>query len=89
MPRSGSNRWAAYGRIYTVSAHKAPSNGSYRCHLSDSVPAPSPEHMRKILHEERPDLIEVCDKYNLQYVGGMIREKLLGGAGLSTAYAGT
>jgi alpha-1,6-mannosyltransferase len=65
----------AYGRIYYLRAPKAPFYGSYRCmypthylHADDAI--------RKILRDERPDVIEICDKYNLHYLGGMIREKL-------------
>ena len=65
-----------YGRIYYVRAHKAPLNDSYRCIYPVQYLHPH-QTLRKILHDERPDLIEVCDKYNLHYVGGMIRERLL------------
>src|ERR1700733_13866069 len=65
-----------YGRIYHVRAPKAPFYGSYRCmYLTHYLH--SHDAIRKILREERPDVIEICDKYNLHYLGGMIREKLL------------
>jgi alpha-1,6-mannosyltransferase len=66
-----------YGRIYIVSAPRAPIYGSYRC-LYPTQYLYSENTIRKILREERPDVIEICDKYNLQYLGGMIREQLLG-----------
>jgi alpha-1,6-mannosyltransferase len=66
-----------YGRIYTVSAPKAPFYGSYRCLYPTKYLYPE-NTIRRILREERPDVIEICDKYNLQYLGGMIREGLLG-----------
>jgi alpha-1,6-mannosyltransferase len=66
-----------YGRIYFVSAPKAPFNGSYRCVYPTQYLFPE-NAIRRILREERPDVIEICDKYNLQYLGGMIRERLLG-----------
>jgi alpha-1,6-mannosyltransferase len=65
-----------YGRIYTVSAPRAPFYGSYRC-LYPTQYLYSENSIRRILREERPDVIEVCDKYNLQYLGGMVRERLL------------
>jgi alpha-1,6-mannosyltransferase len=65
-----------YGRIYYLRAPKAPFYGSYRCmYLTHYLQ--SDNEIRKILREERPDVIEICDKYNLHYLGGMIREKLL------------
>ena len=66
-----------YGRIYTVSAPRAPFYGSYRCLYPTKYLYPE-NTIRRILREERPDVIEICDKYNLQYLGGMIREGLLG-----------
>ena len=32
-----------------------------------------------ILQDEKPNLVEVCDKYSLQYVGGLLRVELLPG----------
>jgi alpha-1,6-mannosyltransferase len=66
-----------HGRIYFVRAPKAPLYGSYRCIYPTQYLYPE-NTIRRILREERPDVIEVCDKYNLHYLGGMIREKLLG-----------
>jgi alpha-1,6-mannosyltransferase len=66
-----------YGRIYTVRAPRAPFYGSYRCLYPTKYLYPE-NTIRRILREERPDVIEICDKYNLQYLGGMIREGLLG-----------
>jgi alpha-1,6-mannosyltransferase len=65
-----------YGRIYTVKAPRAPFYGSYRCLYPTKYLHPE-NTIRRILREERPDVIEVCDKYNLPYLGGMIRERLL------------
>jgi alpha-1,6-mannosyltransferase len=73
----GVEQVGRYGRIYTVSAPRAPIYGSYRC-LYPTQYLYSENTIRRILREERPDVIEICDKYNLQYLGGMIREKLLG-----------
>src|ERR1700760_982701 len=65
-----------YGRIYIVSAPRAPIYGSYRCLYPTKYLYPE-NTIRRILREERPDVIEICDKYNLQYLGGMIRKGLL------------
>jgi glycosyltransferase involved in cell wall biosynthesis len=66
----------SYGRIYTVSAPRAPFYGSYRCLYPTKYLYPE-NTLRRILREERPDVIEICDKYNLHYLGGMIRHGLL------------
>ena len=66
----------SYGKIYFVRARPAPLNGSYRCiYPTQFLYADSP--IRKILRAERPDVIEICDKYNLLYLGGLIRVGLL------------
>ena len=65
-----------HGRIYFVRAHQAPLNSSYRCIYPTQYLYPE-NTIRRILREERPEVIEVCDKYNLHYLGGMIREELL------------
>jgi alpha-1,6-mannosyltransferase len=65
-----------YGKIYFLRAHTAPLNSDYRCinpiQYLDPVDA-----LRRILRMERPDVIEICDKYNLHFLSGMIRENLL------------
>lgn len=66
----------SHGRIYFVRAHQAPFYGSYRCIYPTQYLCPE-DTMRRILREERPEVIEICDKYNLHYLGGMIRENLL------------
>jgi alpha-1,6-mannosyltransferase len=65
-----------YGRIYFVRAQTAPFNGSYRCIFLKQYLSPQ-DTMRQILRAERPDVVEICDKYNLHFLGGMIRENLL------------
>jgi alpha-1,6-mannosyltransferase len=65
-----------HGRIYFVRAHQAPLYGSYRVIYPIQYLCPE-DAVRGILRTERPDVIEICDKYNLHYLGGMIRENLL------------
>lgn len=63
----------AWGRIYTVSAPRAPFvDRRYRI----MMPIPGSRTLRRlldILREERPALIEVCDKYALPYLAGALR----------------
>jgi alpha-1,6-mannosyltransferase len=72
----GVEQVGQYGRIYYVRAPRAPFCDSYRCIHPTQYLYPETT-MRKILRQERPDLIEICDKYNLHFLGGMIRERLL------------
>ena len=72
----GVEQVGRYGKIYYVRAPEAPFNPSYRCiYPRQYLHAETP--IRRILREERPDVIEICDKYNLHYLGGLIRDGLL------------
>ena len=61
-----------YVRIYHLKAPPAPLNRSYRWLLPQKYLLPHSE-LRRILLEERPDVIEICDKYTLQYLAGLVR----------------
>lgn len=67
-----------YARIYRVAAPRSPFiDRRYRLILPHQVLFGVGEVWR-ILREEQPDLVEVCDKYLLIYLGGVIRGGLLG-----------
>jgi alpha-1,6-mannosyltransferase len=68
-----------YGRIYFVRAPRAPLNSSYRILLPETFLGRGAA-IRQILDEERPDLVEVCDKYTLPYLSGLLRRKWLLGS---------
>src|SRR5579864_2830199 len=65
-----------HGLIYFIRAGHAPLNSSYRLMLPNAFLG---RHgaIRRILDEERPDLVEVCDKYTLPYLSGLLRERWL------------
>jgi alpha-1,6-mannosyltransferase len=65
--------WAV---IYHVKARRAPFNSNYRMLLPSSYLYPG-STIQRILKEEQPDLIEVCDKYNLHYLAGLSRLRLM------------
>lgn len=67
-----------YGKIYTVKAGRAPFNHGYRLILPHRYLIPGAA-IRRILVEESPDLVEVCDKYTLNWMAGLLR---IGGLGL-------
>jgi len=67
-----------FGKIYHVAAPRAPLNSRYRVlYPTQFLRAGSPLH--RILAEERPDLVEICDKYSLNYLGSVLRLGLLEG----------
>jgi len=65
-----------FGRIYHVAAPHAPLNSRYRVlYPTQFLRAGSP--LQRILEQERPDLVEICDKYSLNYLGTVLRLGLL------------
>ncbi len=65
-----------YGKIYFVHAPKAPLDSNYRWLPPTTYLYPGTA-IRTILREERPDVIEIAEKYSLHYLGGTIRLGLL------------
>jgi glycosyltransferase involved in cell wall biosynthesis len=69
-----------YGRIYHVRAPRSPwVDTRYRLILPQMFLSPRGE-VRRILADEQPDLVEVCDKYSLCYAAGALRRGWLNGA---------
>ncbi len=67
-----------FGRIYHVQSPRAPFNSHYRVlYPAQFLLTGSP--LQKILFAERPDVVEICDKYTLTYFGTIIRLRLLQG----------
>lgn len=66
----------AYGRIYSIASPTSPVNSEYRMILANQYLGRG-SSLRQILKEERPDLVEICDKYTLNYFGGMLRVGLI------------
>jgi glycosyltransferase involved in cell wall biosynthesis len=63
-----------YGRIYHVPAPRSPILDSrYRLMLPYMYAWPYESRLRTILAEEQPDLLEVCDKFLLCYLPGVLR----------------
>lgn len=65
-----------FGKIYHIRAPKAYHNPNYRV-LYPSQFLSAKSSVQKILASECPDLIEVCDKYTLNYLGAMLRKGLV------------
>lgn len=66
-----------HGRIYYLSSPPAPLNREYRLVLPGKY-LQRGSRLRQIVEEERPDLVEVCDKYTLNYFAGMLRTGMMG-----------
>ena len=61
-----------YGKIYYVRGPKAPIDGNYRWLPPTTFLYPATT-IRSILRHERPDVIEIAEKYSLAYLGGIWR----------------
>jgi alpha-1,6-mannosyltransferase len=77
----------AYGRIYRVAGRASRLSPGYRLIMPHSYLAPHGP-LRKILDEERPDLVECCDRYTLNYLAGLLRRGWLLGSDYRPAVAG-
>ena len=64
-------------RIYTLAASPAPLNSDYRM-MKTAPYLRRGARLRQILNEEQPDLVEVCDKYTMNYFAGMLRVGMMG-----------
>ncbi len=65
-----------HGRIYHLQAPRSPLNRDYRIIYPSRFLFPG-TRLQQILHAERPDLIEISDKYTLHYLGALLRLNLL------------
>jgi alpha-1,6-mannosyltransferase len=63
-------------RIYHVAAPVAPLNRFYRSIYPNQYLFKGSK-LQKILASERPDLVEIADKYTLIYLGALLRQRLL------------
>ena len=70
----------AFGRIYHIAAPRSPVLDSrYRCILPNAYAWPCDSDIRRILADERPDIIEICDKFFLLYLAGVLRRGWISG----------
>lgn len=63
-----------WGRIYHLAAPRSPAfDQRYRLLLPHTYLWPVRSAIQRIIRAEQPDLIEVCDKYALAWLGGLLR----------------
>lgn len=65
-----------FGRIYHIKSHPARLNAAYRMIYPPQFLFAGSK-LQQILISERPDVVEICDKYTLNYLGALLRAKLL------------
>lgn len=76
-----------FGLIYHVRSRPSPFSPGYRMMMPQSYLHPR-GRLREILAQERPDLVECCDKYTLNYLAGLLRIGLFGIPGYRPAVVG-
>ncbi len=77
-----------HAKVYYIRAPRAPFNPSYRMLYPYRFLAPGTA-VQRILNEERPDLIEVSEKYSLPYLTGLLRINALRGVNFRPTVIGT
>lgn len=65
-----------FGKIYHIAAPSAPLNSNYRTIYPTQFLLPG-SRIQEILACERPDLIEISDKYTLHYLSALLRMRLV------------
>jgi alpha-1,6-mannosyltransferase len=78
----------SHARVYYIQAPRAPFNPSYRILYPYRFLAPGTA-VQKILNDERPDLIDVSEKYSLPYLTGLLRIQRLRGVDFRPTVIGT
>jgi glycosyltransferase involved in cell wall biosynthesis len=76
-----------FGRIYHVAARPAPLSPGYSMMMPGQYLWPN-SPLRRILAEERADLVECCDKYTLNYLAALLCRGWLLGRGYRPAVVG-
>jgi alpha-1,6-mannosyltransferase len=78
--RTGTQEIGPHGCIYTVAAPPAPAfDRRYRTIYPHRYLPFIGRPIASILKHERPDLVEICDKYALPYLAALVRKRLLPG----------
>ena len=73
-PKDSIEEVGEFARIYTIAAPVSPFvDSKYRLLLPHLYALPYRSKLRQILEEERPGLVEVCDKYTLCFLPSVLR----------------
>jgi len=82
-----TERVGASGIIYHITAPPAPIAGNYRMLFPHRFLFPYTA-IQRIVNAERPDLIEISEKYTLPYLGGLLRTGRLPGVSVRPVVVG-
>jgi alpha-1,6-mannosyltransferase len=76
-----------FGRIYTIAAPRAPLNRNYRILYPHRFLFPNTA-IQDIINQEKPDLIEISEKYTMPYLAGLLRTARLPGVNVHPTVVG-
>jgi len=76
-----------FGLIYQLQARLAPLDRRYRLIYPHRYLFPRTA-IQRIINEERPDLVEIAEKYTLPYLGGLLRTRRLPGVSVRPVVVG-
>jgi alpha-1,6-mannosyltransferase len=76
-----------FGRIYTIVAPRAPLSRDYRILYPYRFLFPNTA-IQRIINHERPDLIEISEKYTMPYLAGLLRTARLPGVNVHPTVVG-
>jgi alpha-1,6-mannosyltransferase len=72
----------SFARIHHIAAPRAPFfDRRYRLLLPHTYLPPAGAQLRRILAEENPEIVEICDKYSVVWLSGLLRRGWLGDVG--------
>ena len=77
-PEDRVEKIGAQGKIYYLQSPRSKFNPAYRT-IYPSQFLFGESKVQSILRDERPDVVEICDKYTLNYLGAVLRMRLLSG----------
>ena len=86
-PDTRVERVGEFGLIYQLQARLAPLDRSYRIICPHRYLFPGTA-IQRIINDERPDLIEIAEKYTMPWLGGLVRTRRLPGVGVRPVVVG-
>jgi alpha-1,6-mannosyltransferase len=86
-PDTRVERVGEFGLIYQLEARLAPLDRSYRIICPHRYLFPKTA-IQRIINHERPDLIEIAEKYTMPWLGGLVRTRRLPGVGVRPVVVG-
>jgi alpha-1,6-mannosyltransferase len=80
-PQASVEEVGRFGRLYTIAAPRSRFfDSNYRLLLPHLYAFPYDSELRQVLRQERPDLVEICDKYTLCFLPSVLRRRWIKGS---------